>query len=96
MPADLRRPLPDFISAQHRLDCPKSSPGQVQGYFCGPGPGPPCRVRRCTGPGPGPQRTGARGAGPGPGPSLMARCLHTRSVDHLHFESLTCMVSISD
>ena len=51
------------------VDCPKSGPGQVQGYFCGPGPGPPCRVRRCTGPGPGPQRTGARGASPGPGPS---------------------------
>ena len=28
------------VAAKH-LDCPKSGPGQVQGIFSGPGPGPP-------------------------------------------------------
>ena len=36
------------------IDCPRSGPGQVQGNFSGPGPGPLGLVHSPSGPGPGP------------------------------------------
>ena len=50
-----------------QVDCPRSGPGQVQGFFSGPGPGPPGPVQLMTGPGPGPHWTGSTRVGPGPG-----------------------------
>ena len=36
------------------LDCPGAGPGQVQGIFCGPDPGPAGPVQLATGPEPEP------------------------------------------
>ena len=62
------------------VDCPRSGPGQVRGFFSGPEPGPPGPVQLMAGPdldltGPGPLGSGQVRARSEPGPSIL-NCIY--------------------